>query len=136
MIAVNVATKCGYTANNYAQLGELLDKYYDQGLRVLLFPCNQFAGQEAGEACTIAEANQQRNARFVTTEKVQVNGSGAHPIFKWLKEGASGFLVDAVKWNYTKFLVDRQGHVHPRRFAPNEEPRSMVPDIERLLKAG
>lgn len=130
---VNVATQCGYTANNYTQFKTLLDLYYDKGLRILLFPCNQFGSQEPGEACSIAEANMKRDPRFITTEKIDVNGSNEHALFGWLKKGASGFLVDAVKWNFTKFLIDRQGHVHPKRFAPNDEPLSMVADIEKLL---
>jgi glutathione peroxidase len=114
-------------------MSELLNKYYDQGLRVLLFPCNQFMAQESGDSCAISATASGYNPKFIMTEKVHVNGSHTHPMFAWMKKQASGFLVNAVKWNFTKFLIDRQGHVYPLRFAPNDEPNKMIPDIEKLL---
>lgn len=129
----NVATKCGYTGDNYKQMSELLNKYYDQGLRVLLFPCNQFNNQESGDSCAITAFASGYNPKFIMTEKVKVNGSEAHPVFAWMKKKAGGFLIDAVKWNFTKFLIDKHGHVYPTRFAPNDEPNKMIPDIEKLL---
>ena len=133
VIAVNVASKCGYTEASYRQLSGLLDKYYGAGLRVLLFPCNQFMAQEPGDACSIRAATEGYNAKFITAEKVKVNGSGAHPLYQWMKKQAGGFLVDAVKWNFTKFLIDRHGQVHPPRYSHLDEPNAMEPAIRGLL---
>lgn len=130
---MNVASKCGYTGSNYRELSQLLDKYYDKGLRVLLFPCNQFMNQESGDACSIKAMSDGYNPRFIMTEKIKVNGSDAHPIYKWMKEKASGFLVNAIKWNFSKFLIDRHGDVYPTRFSHLDSPLSMEPHIEKLL---
>lgn len=135
VLIANVATKCGYTGSNYSQFSSLLNQYYDQGLRVLLFPCNQFGNQESGDACEISALGSGYNPKFIMTEKVKVNGGDTHPVFEWLKKQASGFLVNTVKWNFTKFLVDRQGNVHPHRWAPNDEPNVMVPEIEKFLSS-
>ena len=103
---VNVASKCGLTENNYKQLSDLFDKYYDQGLRMILFPSNQFMNQESGDACQIRSFGSKFNEKFVMTEKVDVNGSNVHPVWKWLKEEApGGFLSNAIKWNFTKAQI-------------------------------
>ncbi len=102
VLVVNVATKCGFTASNYAQLKEFDAKYYERGLRILLFPCNQFGSQEPGDSSTVCQYIGGISERFLVSEKVDVNGSNAHPIFDWLKSACPGFLVNAIKWNFTK----------------------------------
>ena len=102
MLIVNVASKCGLTKDNYKQLAEISDKYTEQGLRVLLFPCNQFGGQEPGTSEQICEFIAGYGKKFTIFEKINVNGDDAHPLYKFLKKKLSGFLVDAIKWNFTK----------------------------------
>ncbi len=133
VIACNVASKCGYAGSNYKQLSELLDKYYDRGLRVVLFPCNQFGGQEPGEACSIRSMADGYNPKFIMADKVKVNGHDALPLYQWMKKQAGGFLIDAIKWNFTKFLIDRHGKVYPTRYSHLDEPNKMIPVIEELL---
>ncbi|PJF20114.1 Glutathione peroxidase [Paramicrosporidium saccamoebae] len=132
VIVVNAATYCGYTKSNYSGLSELLDKYYDKGLRVMMFPCNQFMNQEKDEAEKIKAFAEQYDKRFILAEKVDVNGSDAHPLWKFLKDKCPGFLVDAIKWNFTKFIIDKSGNP-VARFAPNDEPKAMTSKIEELL---
>lgn len=132
VIVVNAATYCGYTKANYGGLSELLDKYYERGLRVLMFPCNQFMNQERDEAEKIKAFAEQYDKRFILAEKVDVNGSDAHPLWQWLKDKCPGFLVDAIKWNFTKFVIDKSGNP-VARFAPNDEPKKMTSKIEELL---
>ncbi|MEW1981211.1 glutathione peroxidase [Citricoccus sp. NPDC079358] len=133
-VVVNTASKCGLTPQ-YEGLQELYAAYKDQGLVVLGFPCNQFANQEPG---TDAEASEfcQLNygVEFPMFAKVDVNGSGAHPLFAWLRQETSGLLGGAIKWNFTKFLVGRDGQVL-ERFAPTTEPEKMRPAIEAALSA-
>ncbi|KAI6196596.1 hypothetical protein M3Y94_01128400 [Aphelenchoides besseyi] len=133
LIVVNTASQCGFTNSNYSQLKELLDKYKSQGLEVAAFPCNQFGNQEPGCDADIKS--------FVSDKfkfdpdlysKVKVNGEDAHPLFKFLKKEQGGTLFDAIKWNFTKFLVNREGKV-VGRYAPTTEPKSMVKDIEKAL---
>lgn len=112
VVVVNAATYCGLTKGNYSGLSQLLDKYYDQGLRVVLFPCNQFANQERDAPEKIKAFAEGYDPRFVLAEKVGVNGTDAHPLWKWLKAQCPGFLVDAIKWNFTKVL-------HVSRRAPS-----------------
>lgn len=102
VLVVNVATKCGFTAANYAQLKEFDEKYYERGLRILLFPCNQFGKQESGDNETVCHFIGGVSKRFFVTEKVDVNGSNANPVFKWLQDECPGFLFNAIKWNFTK----------------------------------
>ena len=134
VLIANVATKCGFTANNYAQLKEFDEKYYEKGLRILLFPCNQFGGQEPGDNQTVCQYIGGISERFIVTEKVDVNGSKAHPVFKWLQETCPGFLFNAIKWNFTKFLINRQGEA-VKRYAPNEDPKTFETTVEELLNA-
>ncbi|MCU0520392.1 MAG: glutathione peroxidase [Anaerolineae bacterium] len=135
LLIVNTASKCGFTPQ-YAGLQELYDSYHDQGFEVLGFPCNQFMGQEPGNGEEIQQFCQVNyGVTFPMFDKVDVNGGRAHPLFEYLKEKAPGALgVKAVKWNFTKFLVDRQGKVL-ERFAPSVEPAEIAPAIERLLGA-
>lgn len=133
MLISNVASKCGFADDSYKGFSTLIDRYYDQGLRVLLFPCNQFGSQEPGDSCSIKAYSENYNKRFIQTEKIEVNGSGEHPIFAWLKKVAPGFLLDRIKWNYTKFLVDREGKCHPYRWGPNDKPEKMEETIKQLL---
>lgn len=103
VVVVNSASYCGFTKDSYSGLSKLLDKYQDRGLAVLLFPCNQFMNQERDDPETIKKfVEQQYDTRFIIAEKVNVNGSEAHPLWKWLKDQCPGFLVDSIKWNFTK----------------------------------
>ncbi|KAL9650266.1 hypothetical protein ABK040_014921 [Willaertia magna] len=132
VMVVNVASKCGYTPQ-YEPLQKLYEQYKDQGLEILAFPCNQFAGQEPGdnnEICTFAR--NKYKITFKIFEKIKVNGDEAHPLYKYLKKEGKGFLTDAVKWNFTKFLIDRNGNVF-HRYAPTTNPSDMEEDIKKLL---
>ena len=133
VLAVNVASKCGFTPQ-YTGLEELHRTYKDRGLVVLGFPCNQFAEQEPGTEQEIAAfCRVNYDVTFPIFSKVEVNGSGAHPLYKWLKRKAPGLLrVQLVPWNFTKFLIDRSGE-KVKRFAPNTEPAELVGPLEALL---
>ncbi|WP_313818559.1 glutathione peroxidase [Citricoccus sp.] len=132
VLVVNTASQCGLTPQ-FEGLQELYTDYRDQGLVVLGFPCNQFAHQEPG---TDAEASEfcQLNygVDFPMFAKVEVNGSGAHPLFAWMRQETSGLLGSAVKWNFTKFLIGRDGTVL-ERFAPTTAPDKMRGAIETAL---
>jgi glutathione peroxidase len=133
MLVVNTASKCGFTPQ-YEGLEALYQKYRDRGLIVLGFPCNQFGEQEPGSADEIG-AFCQRNygVSFPMFEKIDVNGDGAHPLYRWLKQTAPGVLgTERIKWNFTKFLVDRRGSVVDR-YAPTTKPEDLSKDIEALL---
>lgn len=109
-IIVNVASQCGYTANHYKELSELYNEYKElKGLRILAFPSNQFGGQEPGNAEQIYSFISTKNAKFDVFEKVNVNGSDAHPLWKYLKHKQGGTLGDFIKWNFTKFVIDKEG---------------------------
>jgi glutathione peroxidase len=133
ILVVNVASKCGLTPQ-YEGLEALYRQFKDQGLVILGFPCNQFAGQEPGTSADIAEfCSLTYGVSFPVFERINVNGRWAHPIYKWLKAEAPGLLgSEAIKWNFTKFLIDRTGKVHAR-FAPQTEPAEIAPEIEKLL---
>jgi glutathione peroxidase len=133
LIVVNTASKCGLTPQ-YEGLEELYQKYKDRGLVVLGFPCNQFANQESGSAEEIEEFCQVNyGVSFPMFDKVKVNGSDAHPLFKYLKSELSGGLLGSViKWNFTKFLVDKHG-TPVKRFGPTTPPEDMEDDIRRIL---
>ncbi|MFT3779063.1 MAG: glutathione peroxidase [Ottowia sp.] len=135
VLVVNTASACGFTP----QLGELQalhEQYADRGLVVLGFPCNQFGGQEPGDAAEIgAFCERNYGVSFPMMEKTEVNGPGAHPLFAWLKRAAPGMLgTQAVKWNFTKFLVGKDGRVI-RRYAPQDAPKALAGDIEAALGA-
>ena len=132
-LVVNTASKCGFTPQ-YAGLQELFDKYGDQGFTVLGFPSNEFAGQEPGSSDEIEEFCQVNyGVSFPMFEKIKVNGKNAHPLYQWLKTEKGGILGDAIKWNFTKFLVGRDGQV-VRRYGSNVEPADIAADIETALK--
>lgn len=133
LLIVNVASKCGFTPQ-YEGLEALQRNYADRGFEVLGFPCNQFGHQEPGNAEEIASfCKLTYDVSFPLMKKVDVNGSDAIPLYDWLKAEAPGVLgTKAVKWNFTKFLVDRDGKV-VRRYAPNDKPESIGKDIEALL---
>jgi glutathione peroxidase len=135
LLIVNTASKCGFTPQ-YAGLQELYETYRDQGFEVLGFPCNQFAGQELGSTEEIKQFCQVNyGVTFPMFDKIDVNGGNTHPLFKHLKKQAPGALgIKAVKWNFTKFLVDQEGKVR-ERFEPNVEPADIAPAIEALLNA-
>ena len=133
MLVVNTASKCGYTPQ-YQGLETLYRKLHAKGLEVLGFPCNQFGAQEPGnetDIATFCEVNY--SVTFPMFAKVDVNGDAAAPLYQYLKKEKPGLLgTEAIKWNFTKFLVDRQGKV-VARFAPSDTPESMAADVEKLL---
>ena len=133
LLIVNTASKCGFTPQ-FAGLEELHRKYGERGFEVLGFPCNQFAGQEPGNAEEIASfCSLTYDVDFPMMAKIDVNGPKADPFYGWLKIQKKGFLgTESVKWNFTKFLIDRSGEV-AARFAPNAEPKSLEGAIEALL---
>lgn len=133
LLIVNTASKCGFTPQ-YEALQELYKKYADKGLQVLGFPCNQFMKQEPGDAKEIKEfCSTNYQVEFPLFEKIEVNGQQAHPLYKLLKEKAPGILGSkSIKWNFTKFLVDRKGEV-VSRFATNTKPESLDAQIQALL---
>jgi glutathione peroxidase len=133
LLVVNVASKCGFTPQ-YAGLEELWRKYRDRGLVVLGFPCDQFGHQEPGDEAEIRNfCSLTYDVDFPMFAKVEVNGGGAHPLWKWLKDEKGGLLgIGAIKWNFTKFLVGRDGKVL-ERYAPTDTPESLARDIEAAL---
>ncbi len=134
LLIVNTATACGLTPQ-YEGLQKLYDAYKDQGFEILDFPCNQFGNQAPGsndEINAFCDLNYQTS--FPRFAKVDVNGDDTSELYRYLKKEKGGFLVDAIKWNFTKFLVDRDGKV-VRRFSPTDDPDSLAKDIEKLLKA-
>ena len=133
VLIVNTASKCGFTGQ-YAGLEALYRKYKDRGLVVLGFPCNQFGAQEPGDAEEIASfCSLTYEVDFPMMRKIDVNGPLTHPLYAYLKKQKKGLLgTEAVKWNFTKFLVDRKGQV-TGRFAPNVEPKALEGAIEALL---
>jgi len=132
-LVVNVASKCGFTPQ-YEGLEALHRRFAERGLVVLGFPCDQFGGQEPGdEAAIMSFCSTTYNVTFPMFAKVEVNGAGAHPLFRALKSAAPGLLgSQSVKWNFTKFLVDRDG-ARVKRFAPKDRPADIAADIEPLL---
>jgi glutathione peroxidase len=133
LLVVNVASKCGFTPQ-YEGLEELQRKYADRGFEVLGFPCNQFGAQEPGNAEEIASfCKLTYDVTFPVLKKIDVNGTGASPLYDWMKGAAPGLMGSkSVKWNFTKFLVDREGNV-VRRYAPTDAPKTIEKDIEKLL---
>ncbi|HTR57876.1 MAG TPA: glutathione peroxidase [Casimicrobiaceae bacterium] len=133
MLIVNVASKCGFTPQ-YKGLEALYEKMHSRGLEVLGFPCNQFGAQEPGtekEIESFCELNY--GVKFPLFAKIDVNGDDAAPLYKYLKKTKPGLLgTEAIKWNFTKFLVDRKGHV-VERYGSNVEPQAIAADIEKLL---
>jgi glutathione peroxidase len=133
LLIVNTASKCGFTPQ-YAGLEEVYKRFADRGLVVLGFPCNQFGEQEPGSATEIgAFCEKNYGVSFPMFEKVEVNGDQAHPLYRWLKDEAPGLLGSkGIKWNFTKFLIDRNGQVKAR-YAPQTKPEDLAGDIEKVL---
>jgi len=132
MLIVNTASKCGFTYQ-YEGLQDLHDLYNQEGLEILAFPCNQFKNQESGtdeEIQSFCQLNY--GLKFPVYSKIDVNGEGAHPLYKYLKKQKKGLLGSNIKWNFTKFLIDKEGNV-VKRFAPTVKPESMKEDIKKLL---
>ena len=135
LLIVNTASKCGFTPQ-YAGLQDLYEKYQDQGFKVLGFPCNQFMNQEPGDAEAIKQfCSVNYGVTFPMFDKIEVNGPNTHALYRYLKSSVPGVLsTKAIKWNFTKFLVDREGNVR-ERYGSKVEPESIAPDIEDLLNA-
>jgi glutathione peroxidase len=133
VLVVNVASKCGFTPQ-YKGLEELYQKFKNQGLVILGFPCNQFGFQEPGSDSDIQQfCSMTYNVTFPVLGKVDVNGASASPIYQFLKDQAPGLLgIEMIKWNFTKFLVGKNGEVI-KRYAPNTEPADIASDIEKAL---
>jgi glutathione peroxidase len=133
LLVVNTASKCGFTPQ-YAGLEELHRRYSDRGLVVLGFPCNQFGAQEPGSATEIGAFCQKNyGVSFPMFEKIDVNGEEAHPIYRWLTGNARGILgTQRIKWNFTKFLLDRNGAI-VARYSPLTKPEALTKRIEALL---
>lgn len=133
VLVVNTASKCGLTPQ-YEGLEKLYETYKDKGLVILGFPCNQFGNQEPGTEKEISEGClTDYGVSFQMFSKIEVNGKNAHPIYKYLKDKLPGFPGKKIKWNFTKFLIDRNG-IPVKRFAPTTVPEKLVMDIEKLLK--
>ncbi|RJF99552.1 glutathione peroxidase [Noviherbaspirillum saxi] len=133
VLIVNTASKCGFTPQ-YKGLEAVYQQFKDKGVEVLGFPCNQFGKQEPGSADEIgAFCEKNYGVTFPLFEKIDVNGGNAHPLFKHLKREAPGLLgTEVIKWNFTKFLVKKNGTVY-KRYAPRTEPKELMSDIEKLL---
>jgi glutathione peroxidase len=136
LLIVNVASKCGYTPQ-YAGLEALYRRFRSQGFAVLGFPCDQFGHQEPGDEAAIREfCDLNYQVSFPLFAKIEVNGAGAHPLYRFLKSARPGLLgSEAIKWNFTKFLVGRDGAVL-RRYAPADEPESLAADVGAAVAAG
>jgi len=132
VLVVNTASQCGFTPQ-YTGLQELHDSYADQGFTVLGFPCDQFGNQEPGDEAEIASFCERNfGVTFPLFAKVDVNGDEAHPLFGWLREEKGGLLGSKIKWNFTKFLVGRDGQV-VKRFSPTSAPEKLGGDVEKAL---
>lgn len=132
ILVVNTASKCGLTPQ-FKELQEIYEEYKSKGLEILGFPCNQFAKQDSGSNQEIQEFCQLNyGVTFNMFEKIEVNGAHAHPIYRYLKQEVKGLFGSEIKWNFTKFLIDRDGNVI-KRYAPTVKPSKIANDIEKLL---
>ena len=133
LLVVNVASKCGFTSQ-YKELEEIYLEYKDQGLEILAFPCNQFGSQEPGDAEEIKKfCSLTYNVTFPLFAKIEVNGEQTAPVYKFLKESLPGILGSkAIKWNFTKFLVNKNG-IPEKRYAPTDKPHDILVDIKKIL---
>ena len=133
LLIVNTASECGFTPQ-YEGLQKLHERYGARGFEVLGFPCNQFGKQEPGDAAQIGSfCEKNYGVSFPMFDKIDVNGANAHPLYRHLTEEAPGLLgIEAIKWNFTKFLVDRKGDI-VKRYAPVTKPEAIASDIEKLL---
>ena len=134
VLVVNTASKCGFTPQ-YKGLQELYETYKNRGFTILGFPCNQFGSQEPGDADEIGSfCEMNYGVEFPMFGKIDVNGDNAHPLFNYLKDELSGTLGDKVKWNFTKFLIGKDGKPL-KRYAPTTKPDKLTRDIEQALNA-
>ena len=134
VLVVNTASKCGFTPQ-YKGLQELYETYKNRGFTILGFPCNQFGGQEPGDAEEINSfCEMNYGVEFPMFNKIDVNGDNAHPLFDYLKDELSGTLGDKIKWNFTKFLIGKDGQPI-KRYAPTTKPGKLTRDIEQALNA-
>ncbi|WP_139979752.1 glutathione peroxidase [Nocardioides litoris] len=134
VLVVNTASQCGFTPQ-YEGLQKLHEQYADQGLVVVGFPCDQFGGQEPGSEDEIGAFCQKNyGVTFPMMSKVEVNGDGAHPVYQWLRGEKGGLLGSKIKWNFTKYLVGKDGQVIDR-YSPTTKPEKISGDIEKALKA-
>ena len=132
VLIVNTASKCGFT-NQYDGLEALYQEYKEKGFTILAFPCDQFAHQEPGSDSEIAEfCKMNHGVTFPLMSKIEVNGKGADPLYFWLKKQAPGLLGGSVKWNFTKFLIGKDG-TSVKRFASKTEPKELKSSIEEVL---
>ena len=132
LLIVNTASECGFTPQ-FAGLQALHERYHAEGLVVIGFPCNQFGKQEPNDGSAIGEFCQRNyGVEFLMMQKIDVNGEHAHPIYTWLKDQQGGLLTDGIKWNFTKFLIARDGKVIDR-YAPMTKPESLTADIKTAL---
>ena len=136
LLIVNTASACGFTPQ-YEGLQSLYSRFQDKGFEILAFPCNQFGGQEPGTDQEIQSFCELKfGVKFRVFSKIDVNGEGAHPLFQFLKHEAPGLLgTEAIKWNFTKFLISKTGEVL-KRYAPQDKPESLAEAIEREVAAG
>ncbi len=133
LLIVNTASKCGFTPQ-FKELEALYKTYKEEGLEILGFPCNQFASQDPGNNAEIMSfCSLNYDVTFPMFSKIDVNGENAHPLYQYLRKETGGFLGDSVKWNFTKFLVDKEGNVVDR-FASTKAPNKLSKDIEKVLK--
>jgi len=134
VLVVNVASECGFTPQ-YEGLEKLYETYKDKGFEILAFPCNQFGGQEPGTSEEIQKFCRIKfSVTFPLFEKIDVNGEHTHPLYTFLKSEATGFLgTESIKWNFTKFLIDKQGNV-VERYGSSTKPEKIAQDIEKLLQ--
>ncbi|MEY4617577.1 MAG: hypothetical protein RJB66_2537 [Pseudomonadota bacterium] len=135
LLIVNTASLCGLTPQ-YEGLQKLHEKFNSRGLEILAFPCDQFGHQEPGDSSAIKDFCETKySIQFTVFEKIEVNGAQAHPLFQYLKKSSPGFLgTEAIKWNFTKFLINKSGEI-VERFAPTTTPESIATQIESLLEA-
>jgi len=133
ILIVNVACNCGFTESNYPQMQELYRKHEAEGLSVLAFPCNQFMSQEPNPDAAIKDFVKKYDVNFDMFSKINVNGGDAHPLYKYLKSKVDGTFGNFIKWNFSKFLVNREG-IPVKRYGPNVEPKNIEADILKLLK--
>ena len=132
LLIVNTASKCGFSPQ-YGELQELYEEYHDRGFEILGFPCNQFANQEPGSEDDIREfCTRNFGVTFPLFGKIEVNGPGAHPLYKYLTSALPGKMGKRIKWNFTKFLIGPDGSP-VQRYAPADRPLKIIPDIEELL---
>ncbi|KAK7307857.1 hypothetical protein VNO77_41278 [Canavalia gladiata] len=133
LLIVNVASKCGLTNSNYTELNQLYEKYKDEGLEILAFPCNQFLEQEPESNDKIVEFVCTRfKSEFPIYDKIEVNGDNSAPLYKFLKSGKWGIFGDDIQWNFAKFLIDKNGQT-VGRYYPTTSPLSLERDIRQLL---